>query len=51
MYTNIETDHALNEIEDFLQSSEQFANLLKGAIVAALKIIMRHNVFQFGETW
>ena len=51
MYTNIETDHALCEIEDFLQSSEHCADLSRGGVLSALKIIMRHNVFQFGDTW
>lgn len=53
MYTNIDTKHALEEIKVFLASSDIPAreDVNTDALVEALKIIMEHNVFRFGDTF
>lgn len=53
MYTNIDTKHALSEIETFLAASDipALENVNTKALVEALKIIMGHNVFRFGDTY
>ena len=56
MYTNIDTDHALCQIGNFIRT-ESTSNLLKtkciqpGVLLEALAIIMRNNVFKFGDTY
>lgn len=56
MYTNIDTDHALAKIGEFMRS-QNIVNLLnaKGikanVLLEALTIIMRNNVFKFGDTF
>jgi hypothetical protein len=55
MYTNIDTAHALCAIEDwflkstFGQCASQSTNV--PALLKALRIIMEHNVFRFGDTY
>jgi hypothetical protein len=53
MYTNIATHHALDEIGNYLRSSplpaEETVNV--DALIAALRIVMTHNVFRFGDTF
>jgi hypothetical protein len=53
MYTNIDTEHALAVIETFLVSSPipEMEQVNVKALVKALKIIMNHNVFRFGDTY
>jgi hypothetical protein len=51
MYTNIDTDHALEVIADFLRHHRLAQGLPAEAIIAGLEIIMRWNVFQFGDTY
>ena len=53
MYTNIDTDHALQEIEHFLRNHEICTELevYPATIMEALKLIMKHNLFQFGDTY
>ena len=56
MYTNIETDHALTVIGTYLRSPNTAAMLLNKNIspdllLEALTIIMRNNVFKFGDTY
>ena len=54
MYTNIDTNHALSEIYNFLTNTKpticKVENISVDAIMLALNIIMRHNVFKFGDT-
>lgn len=53
MYTNIDTTHALYTIKKFLLSSPMINNTgvnIK-ATISALTIIMKHNVFVFGDTF
>jgi hypothetical protein len=53
MYTNIDTTHALDVINAFLLARPQLCKLAKvnpEAIHVALRILMRHNVFTFGDT-
>ena len=56
MYTNINTDHALNVIGDFLFSTEG-RNICRkekvdpSATLAALRLVMTSNVFKFGDTF
>ena len=52
MYTNIKTLQALNEIAQYIhQRSERFSSIPAAALIEALAIIMRNNVFQFGDTF
>jgi hypothetical protein len=50
MYTNIDTDHALAVIGDFLRNHDLAKGLPAESLIAGLEIIMRWNVFQFGDT-
>jgi hypothetical protein len=50
MYTNIDTDHALEKIATFLRTSPLCANANTEAIIHGLTIIMRRNYFKFGDT-
>jgi hypothetical protein len=47
MYTNIETDHALAVIAEFLQTSLLCVGCSHSAIIQGLKILMLNNLFQF----
>ena len=49
MYTNIDTYYAVNAITNFLQSQTQFSQLPIPAIIDAIELIMKNNVFQFGD--
>ncbi len=51
MYTNIDTTHALDQLDSFFTNSELCSDIAIGPILAALRIVMSHNVFQFGDTW
>jgi hypothetical protein len=54
MYTNIDTDHALTVISTFLRTDHRLAGIQSlniNALIAGLGIIMRHNVFCFGDTF
>jgi hypothetical protein len=53
MYTNIDTTHALATIGTFLRTSHLCRELKvrPEPIMKALEIIMRHNVFKFGDTY
>jgi hypothetical protein len=51
MYTNIDTDHALEVIARFLRTSPLCIGAPSAAIISALEIIMRNNVFRFGDTF
>lgn len=51
MYTNIDTDHALAVIAEFLRTSPLCADAPRAAIVQGLEILMRNNIFKFGDTF
>jgi hypothetical protein len=51
MYTNIDTDHALVKIAHFLRTSPLCKDCPSGAIICGLEILMRNNVFKFGDTF
>ena len=52
MYTNIRTGMAIIEIAQYLhQHSRRFACIPANALIDALTIVMRNNVFQFGDTF
>ena len=51
MYTNIDTSYAINAIQNFLRSQEQFKYLPLKAIIEAIDIIMNNNIFQFGDCY
>ena len=53
MYTNIDTDHALTTIASFLRTSDlcQTLNVHVESVIGALELIMRNNVFKFGDTF
>jgi hypothetical protein len=49
MYTNINTDHALQIIGHYLRNHCECPNV--EAIMQALSILMRNNIFCFGDTF
>ena len=53
MYTNINTDHALRVIREFLYTSPLTQDLPvnKEAILDGLRILMRHNVFRLEDAY
>jgi hypothetical protein len=51
MYTNIDTDHALDTIGHFLCNHKLAKGLPADAIISALNLIMRWNIFKFGDTF
>ena len=52
MYTNIRTDKALREIGMYIHSrSRRFQSIPTDALTEALGLIMKNNVFQFGDTY
>jgi hypothetical protein len=52
MYTNIDTEHALSTIAKFLRSSSPLcADIPVEPTIRALEIIMRNNLFRFGDTY
>lgn len=53
MYTNIDTTHALTTISSFLRTSELCRTLGVHAesVIAGLELIMRNNLFKFGDTF
>jgi hypothetical protein len=51
MYTNIDTDHALDTIGHFLRTNKLARGLPADAILSALDLIMRCNIFKFGDTF
>jgi hypothetical protein len=51
MYTNIDTDHALQKIAHFLRTSPLCRDCPSGAIICGLEILMRNNLFKFGDTF
>ena len=48
MYTNIPTDRALNFIGDYLRETA-FPDVPVEALMSALRLVMKNNVFQFGD--
>jgi hypothetical protein len=52
MYTNIDTTHALHVIKGFIRKHPTYATLHEqNAVTEALELIMRKNIFQFGDTY
>jgi hypothetical protein len=52
MYTNIDTDAAIKAICDYImQNQAKFPTLPLLPLQEALVLIMKHNVFQFGDTF
>jgi hypothetical protein len=53
MYTNIDTPHAMRVIEHFLLNSPIPAavNVDVPTLMKALRLVMSHNVFRFGDTY
>ena len=51
MYTNIDTNHALIIIPQFLKSSPLCSDITTEPIIEVLKIILQHNLFQFSNTY
>jgi hypothetical protein len=52
MYTNIDTHHALTSIKNFLSTTDYAtrANVDVDALMRALDIVMKNNIFKFGDT-
>ena len=52
MYTNINTDAALDEISSYLrQNDDNFPSVPTEALIDALSLVMRNSVFTFGDTY
>jgi hypothetical protein len=52
MYTNIDTDHALSEISNFLRTHSSCKGITNiEVIIRGLDILMRNNLFRFGNTF
>lgn len=53
MYTNIDTSHALHLISEFLKRPTTWIppEIHPDSLVKALHLLMRHNVFRFGDTY
>ena len=52
MYTNIDTNVAINALEEYINANQQkFPLLPTKPLIEALKLLMEHNVFQFGDTF
>lgn len=51
MYTSIDTNHVLEVIANFLRHHNLADGLLAEPIIAGLKLIMRWNIFRFGDTF
>jgi hypothetical protein len=51
MYTDIDTDHALEQIAVFLQTFPLCRDCPANEIIKGLQIIMQNNVFKFGDTF
>jgi len=53
MYTNIDTTHALSTVAKYLRTNTDVANLSlpTDAVIAGLRIVMNHNLFQFDDTF
>lgn len=51
MYTNIPTNIALRKIAEYLHDNEDlFPGIPTDALIAALKLVMKNNIFTFGDT-
>lgn len=53
MYTNIDTTHAIQVISEFLKNSPitEIEMINTSAVMDAIRIIMNHNLFTFGNTF
>jgi hypothetical protein len=52
MYTNIDTNHAMSVIPQFLNTQPTHATIHeKNAAIEGLDLIMKNNIFQFGNTY
>ncbi|KAL7531342.1 hypothetical protein ACHAXR_003988, partial [Thalassiosira sp. AJA248-18] len=51
MYTNIDTDVALDIIPKFLEENESQFGYNTEALIAALEIVFRNNLFRFGDLY
>ncbi len=50
MYTNIDTVHALSEIRKVIRFSNKATTKEKTAVLHSLDLIMKNNIFEFGDT-
>ena len=51
MYTNIDTDHAIDVISTWLDSLELPDGFPLDAVKEAMKLVMRNNVFEWGDCY
>lgn len=52
MFTNIPTEKAIRKIDRFLSSNHrQFPNTRIHALIRAIGLVMRNNIFKFGDTY
>jgi hypothetical protein len=50
MYTNIETIPALKEISNYIRLNKRDNGYIRNAINAGLDLVMKNNIFEFGDT-
>ena len=51
MYTNIDTEHALIQIGNYLLNEPDFVDLPVDAIFDGLRLLMESNIFKFDDTY
>lgn len=51
MYTNIKTEPALQSIADYINNNSNMGKTKKEALIEAMKIVFRNNLFKFGDTF
>jgi hypothetical protein len=51
MYTNIKTEPALASIGDYIRNNTSMGDTKKEALIEAMKIVFRNNLFKFGDTY
>jgi hypothetical protein len=51
MYTNIDMNNAIQTIATFLRQAPLCKDIAAEPIIAVLDIVMRNNLFRFGDTY
>lgn len=51
MYTNIKTEPALTSIENHIRNELRMNDRKKDALIEAMKLVFRNNLFKFGDTY
>ena len=51
MYTNIETNPALESIGNYIENETNMADRKKEALIKGMNLVFRNNLFKFGDTY